>query len=64
MFRALLAHPQEVLHKQQPVYCVRVVSVGCHQGWSGTPTLVTASRHNTHTIYQVLFVQRLLKTSK
>jgi hypothetical protein len=26
MFRALLAHPQEALHKQQLVYCVRVVS--------------------------------------
>jgi hypothetical protein len=29
MFRALLAHPQEVLHKRQLVYCVRVMSVGC-----------------------------------
>jgi hypothetical protein len=29
MFRALLAHPQEVLHKQHLVYCVRVMSVGC-----------------------------------
>jgi hypothetical protein len=29
MFRALLAHPQEVLHKQHLVYCVRVESVGC-----------------------------------
>jgi hypothetical protein len=29
MFRALLAHPQEVLHKQHTVYCVRVMSVGC-----------------------------------
>jgi hypothetical protein len=28
MFRALLAHPQEVLHKQHLVYCVRM-SVGC-----------------------------------
>jgi hypothetical protein len=29
MFRALLAHPQEVLHEQHLVYCVRVMSVGC-----------------------------------
>jgi hypothetical protein len=29
MFRALLAHPQEVLHKRHLIYCVRVMSVGC-----------------------------------
>jgi hypothetical protein len=29
MFRALLAHPQEVLHKRHLVYCVRVISVVC-----------------------------------
>jgi hypothetical protein len=29
MFRALLVHPQEVLHKRHLVYCVRVMSVGC-----------------------------------
>jgi hypothetical protein len=29
MFRALLAHPQEALHKQHLLYCVRVMSVGC-----------------------------------
>jgi hypothetical protein len=29
MFRALLAHPQDALHKRQLVYCVRVMSVGC-----------------------------------
>jgi hypothetical protein len=28
MFRALLAQPQEVLHKRHLVYCVRVMSVG------------------------------------
>jgi hypothetical protein len=36
MFRALLARIQEVLHKQQLVYCVRVMSASYHQGWSGT----------------------------
>jgi hypothetical protein len=29
MFRALLAHSQEVLHKWHLVYCVRVMSAGC-----------------------------------
>jgi hypothetical protein len=28
MFRDLLAHPQESLHKRHLVYCVRVMSVG------------------------------------
>jgi hypothetical protein len=36
MFRALLAHPQEALHKRRLVYCVRVMSDGCHMDWSGT----------------------------
>jgi hypothetical protein len=29
MFQTLLAHPQDALHKQHLVYCVRVISVGC-----------------------------------
>jgi hypothetical protein len=29
MFRALLAYPQEALHKRHLVYCVRIMSVGC-----------------------------------
>jgi hypothetical protein len=29
MFRASLAHPQEVLNKRHFVYCVRVMSVSC-----------------------------------
>jgi hypothetical protein len=29
MFRALLAHPQEAIHKRYLVYCVRIMSVGC-----------------------------------
>jgi hypothetical protein len=29
MFRALLVHPQEVLHKRHLLYCVRVTSVSC-----------------------------------
>jgi hypothetical protein len=39
MFRALLAHHQEALHKRQLVYCVRVAAV--------QPT------DNTQEIYQV-----------
>jgi hypothetical protein len=45
MFRALLAHSQEALHKRYLVYCVRVMSVGCArievplQSWfSNTPS--------------------------
>jgi hypothetical protein len=30
MFRALLAHPQEAIHKRHLVYSVRVVSFGRH----------------------------------
>jgi hypothetical protein len=41
MFRALLAHLQEALHKRFLVYCVRVMSVGCYQDWSGTRTHYT-----------------------
>jgi hypothetical protein len=29
MFRALLAHPQEALHKQYFVYYMRGMSIGC-----------------------------------
>jgi hypothetical protein len=43
MFRALLAHPQEALHTQHLVYCVRVMSVGCYQDWSGTGALHVSS---------------------
>jgi hypothetical protein len=40
MLQALLAHLQEVLLQQQSVYCVCIMSAGCYQGWSSTPTLV------------------------
>jgi hypothetical protein len=46
----LLAHLQEALHEQL-VYCVRVMSVGCYQGWIGIP--VATDRHNTHAVNQV-----------
>jgi hypothetical protein len=42
MFRALLAHPQEALHKRHLVHCVlRVMSVGCYQGWSAAGVSVS-----------------------
>jgi hypothetical protein len=46
MFRALLAHPQEVLHKRQLVYCVRIMSVGGAKKWNRGTT-------NWHTVYCV-----------
>jgi hypothetical protein len=30
MFRALLVHPQEALHKRHSICCVSVMSVGCN----------------------------------
>jgi hypothetical protein len=58
MFRALLAHLKEPLHKRHLVYCVRVMSVGCSRIDDA------ANWHNTHAIYQVPFVQNLFKMSK
>jgi hypothetical protein len=46
MFRALLAHPQEVLHKRHLVYCVRVISVGC-----GTVAVSQQPFHSQLTLY-------------
>jgi hypothetical protein len=54
MFRALLAHPQEALHKQHLTYCVRVVS-WLHQL---KPTAITRT-HYTKCRYAAL-----LKMSK
>jgi hypothetical protein len=31
MFRALLAHPQEALHKRFLIYCVHIMSIGSGQ---------------------------------
>jgi hypothetical protein len=47
MFRALLAHLHEALHKQHLVYCVLVMSVGCYQ-WNsnlGSSELTLHSRN-------------------
>jgi hypothetical protein len=59
MFQTLLAYrpTQEALNKRHLVYYVRVMSDGC--------TMIgAANRHNTHAIYQVPFVERLLRMSK
>jgi hypothetical protein len=48
-FRALLAQPQEVLHKRHLVYSVHVMSVGCTR-------IGAANWNDTHAIYQVLLV--------
>jgi hypothetical protein len=42
MFRTLLAHPQEVLHKRHLVYCVRIMSVGCGTVARNIPNAVCA----------------------
>jgi hypothetical protein len=57
MFRELLGHLQELLHKRHFVYCVRVMSVGC-------TGIGAANRRNMHVIYQVPFVQQILRKSK
>jgi hypothetical protein len=41
MFRALLAHPQELLYKRHLVYCLRVMSVGC-------ATIAVTQHHKIH----------------
>jgi hypothetical protein len=46
MFRALLADPQEALHKRHLVYCVRIMSVGCATiavSQRNTPNVVCAA---------------------
>jgi hypothetical protein len=46
MFRALLADPQEVLHKRHLVYCVRIMSVTTAvklQSWHSQLTLYVRS---------------------
>jgi hypothetical protein len=47
IFRALLTHPQDSLHKRHLVYCVRVMSVGYYQRWSGTLRSVSSWFHYT-----------------
>jgi hypothetical protein len=46
MFRALLTHPQEVLHKRHLVYFVRIMSVGY-----GTIAVSLQPCHSQLTLY-------------
>jgi hypothetical protein len=39
MFLSLLAHLQKAQNKRHLVYCLRVMSVGCYQDWSGDTLL-------------------------
>jgi hypothetical protein len=52
MFRALLAHLQEALHKQQLVHCVDLLS------------RIKVGVARFHAMHQLFFKQRLLKMSK
>jgi hypothetical protein len=41
MFRALLAYPQEAMHKRHLVHCVRIMSVGCPTTAATVPRQLT-----------------------
>jgi hypothetical protein len=45
MFRGLLAHPQDTLHKRHLVYCVRVMSGGCTTPILVQPTDITRTQY-------------------
>jgi hypothetical protein len=45
MFRTLLAHLQEALHKQQLVYRVRIMSVGCYHSNPGSNQQTSHARN-------------------
>jgi hypothetical protein len=55
MFRALLAHPQEALHKRHLVFYLRVMSVDCT--WIGVelvlvqPTDITRKQYTKYRYY-------------
>jgi hypothetical protein len=51
MFRALLAHPQKVLHKRHLVHCVGVMSVGCT-----VLIYCDAGQQNIHLMYVVPYI--------
>jgi hypothetical protein len=64
MFRALLAHPQEVLHIKHLVYCVRVLSVGYTRIGVFYSDPGAANRNNTKAIDHVLLAQCRLRMRK
>jgi hypothetical protein len=48
MFRELVIHLQMELHEQKLVYCVRIMSAGCYQGWSGTSRKMMSKQCSKH----------------
>jgi hypothetical protein len=68
MFRALLVHPQEVLHKRHMMYCVCVMSVSCNRFKGYTLTLVqpTDIKHTQYTkwrLWSTLILNTLNKSA-
>jgi hypothetical protein len=61
MFPALLAHPQEAIHKRHLVYYMRVMSVGCTRiGVEPCPSSGGAT-HTTFGIMRACYVSWLHK---
>jgi hypothetical protein len=61
MFRALLAHPQEALHKRHLVYWVRIMSVGCgtmKPTWCTFHSIYWESRVSTCFEHYLLILRR------
>jgi hypothetical protein len=55
MFRALLAHPQEALHKLHLVYCGRVMSVVPHA--RNIPSAAWVAPHeDEHVMHNIGFI--------
>jgi hypothetical protein len=51
MFQALLAHLQEMLHKQHLVYCMCVMSIGCTRTGVVQPTDITCMKYTKCRLY-------------
>jgi hypothetical protein len=51
MFRALLAHPQEALHKGHLVHCLRTISVSCGTVAIFTVAVSLQPCHSQMTLY-------------
>jgi hypothetical protein len=67
MFRALLAHIQDSLHKRHLVYCVRVMSVGCIRTEVSIlvqPTDITLTDRRTHMTKLIVAFRNLANAPK
>jgi hypothetical protein len=58
VFRALLAHPQEVLHKRHLVYCMRIMSVSC-----ATTAVSLQSGHKQFHVHTSHYLLQMLHVS-